>query len=80
MDFLAITNAVVVTLGVPTLIGSSLYIGRKLQILDSLHETTCTIKHNLTIITHYLTKNHKNFNPAELKAFSPLQLTESGRK
>ena len=36
MDVLNIINAVVVSLGIPTIIGAAIYIGKKLQILDDL--------------------------------------------
>ena len=39
MNALEIINAVVVVLGLPTLLAACLYVGRKLQILDTLEET-----------------------------------------
>ena len=36
MNTLNIINAVVVSLGIPTIIGAAIYIGRKLQIIDDL--------------------------------------------
>jgi hypothetical protein len=37
------------------------------------------MKGNLKVIGDFLTRNHKNFDPSELRALSPLGLTPSGR-
>ena len=39
MTLLGIANAVVVTIGIPTIVGLFVFIGQKLQILDSLEST-----------------------------------------
>ena len=80
MNILAIVNAVVVVLGVPTILGSCIYFGRKLQILDSLHESTGKIKYNMKVMSDYLTRYHSKFDPKELQPLSPLQLTPEGNK
>ena len=36
MDFLKIMNAIIVSIGFPAIIVAAIYIGRKLQILESL--------------------------------------------
>ena len=38
MDILNIINAVIVGIGIPTIIGAAIYLGRKLQILDDLKD------------------------------------------
>lgn len=38
MDILNIINAIVVSLGIPTIVGSAIYIGKKLQILEDLKD------------------------------------------
>jgi hypothetical protein len=79
MNYLDIINAAVVTIGLPTLIVCAIYIGRKLQLLDTLSVTNGKIKGNAKVISDYLTKHHTKFNPSELQAYSPLRLTESGK-
>jgi|GEM_PF-993758 len=78
-------NAVIISVGIPAIVAGVLYIGnklvyigRQLQVLDNLKSTTDTIKHNLKVVTDHLTRHDKEFEPGELKAFSPLNLTEGG--
>lgn len=71
---------IVVTIGIPTIIGCFVYIGRKLQVLDDLKETVEKLKCNLKVVSDYLTKNNQDFTASELKAYSPLKLTPEGDK
>lgn len=81
MNLLQIINAIVVLIGIPTLIVAFINIGRKLQILDDLEKTVEKIKHNVKIISDFLTKKSAlHFNPDELKAYSPLTLSEEGKQ
>ncbi len=80
MNALEVINSIVVLVGVPSVLGSVLYLGRKLQILDSLDDTTRTIKHNLTVVTNFLIKHNQEFDSSELQTFSPLQLTDVGKE
>lgn len=80
MSLLSIINAVIVMVGLPAIFGACLFIGRKLEVLDSLQLSIDKIKHNVTVISSYLIRYHKQFNPSELKAFSPYQLTDIGQK
>ncbi len=66
------------TIGIATILGAVLYIGRKLQILDDLKITTHKIKSNVKVVSDFLTRNNTNFNPSELQAYSPLKLTTEG--
>jgi hypothetical protein len=75
MNFLNI----IATLGFASIIGGLIYIGKKLQMLDDLKETSKKIKTNLTIISHHLIKHSENFNSSELQTFSPFQLTKEGK-
>lgn len=79
MNLLDIVNTAVVIVGVPTVLGACIYVGRKLQTLDTLEASNEKIKHNLNVVSVYLTRNHEQFNGNELKAFSPLELTETGK-
>lgn len=67
-------------IGLPSMLGGFFFLGRKLQTLDSLHETTKGIKHNLAVVTNFLTRHHAEFDPSELQTLSPLQLTEGGKE
>ena len=71
---------VITTIGVVSVITGLIYIGRKLQILDELKTTVDKIKNNLKVVSDYLVKNHNKFNPKELQTYSPLSLTDEGRK
>jgi hypothetical protein len=73
-------NAIIVSLGVPAIVGALIFIGKKLHTLEIVEEAIGKIKHNMKIMGDYLTRHHNKFNPTELKAFSPLQLTEQGTK
>ena len=70
---------IISTIGIAFTIGILLSMGRKLQILDDMGENITTLKHNVTVIANFLTKNSE-FDPRELKPFSPLQLTDIGRE
>jgi hypothetical protein len=81
MDLLELTNAAVVTIGIPVIIGTSIYIGRKLKTLDHLEITSRKIKHNLKVVSDFLIKSSSlHFDPTELKNYSPLQLSPEGEK
>lgn len=70
---------VITTIGLVSIIGALIYIGRKLQILDDLKSMTDKIKLNLKVVSDFLMRgDNEKFNPAELQAYSPLQLTEEG--
>src|SRR5260221_7527984 len=71
---------IIITIGFPSIVVSLIYIGRKLQILDDLQHTIGRMKLNLKIIGDFLTRNHSEFNPTELQGYSPLQLTEEGKR
>ncbi len=71
---------VLTTLGVFSVLGAFLYIGRKLQILDTLELTVEKMKNNVTVISSFMIKNHDEFDSAELETYSPFQLTDEGRK
>lgn len=71
-------NAIIVSVGVPAIAGALIFIGRKLHTLEIVEQAVEKIKHNMKIMGDYLTRHHAKFNPAELKALSPLQLTEQG--
>lgn len=67
------------TIGLATILGAFIYIGRKLQILDDLKKSNEKIKQNLKVVGDHLTKYDTQFNPSELQTFSPYQLTDEGK-
>jgi hypothetical protein len=69
---------VITSVGLASTIGGFIYIGRKLQKLDTLEITVEKIKINLKVVTDFLTKDNKNFNPAELQTYSPRRLAPEG--
>lgn len=69
-----------VTIGIVSVLGAFLYIGRKLQTLDDLNKTSQKIKTNLKVIGDHLTRYDTQFDPKELQSFSPYQLTDAGKK
>ena len=71
---------IIITIGVGTALGAFVYIGKKLQILDDLKNTTEKIKANVKVIGDHLTSSDKGFSHGELQAYSPLQLTDIGKK
>lgn len=71
---------IILYLGVPTIIGALIYIGKKLQILSDLKETTEKVKHNIKVICDTLLQSKIKFDSTEIKSFSPFQLTDIGRK
>ncbi len=81
MTLLQIINAVVVLVGVPTIVIGLIYVGRKLQILDELQKTTRKIKHNIRVISNAMIKaSGVDFDHTLLQDYSPLRLTEDGTK
>lgn len=73
-------NTVIVYIGVPTIAGALIFIGAKLHTLTVIEQSVEKIKYNMKVVSDYLTRHHTKFNPAELRALSPLQLTEVGTK
>jgi len=69
---------IISTIGIVAVLGAFIYIGKKLQILDNLKDTSDKTKSNLDVVCRYLMKNHTKFDPSELKTFSPFQLTQEG--
>ncbi|MFA6533578.1 MAG: hypothetical protein WCT37_00220 [Patescibacteria group bacterium] len=67
-------------IGIATIIGGLVYIGRKLQILDDLKETMEKVKHNVKVICDTLSKPKIDFNPQDIQSYSPLKLTTVGEK
>lgn len=67
MNALNFINGVFVLVGVPTLIGALVYIGRKVQILDTLSADMDALKHNIRVVTAYLIRHHPEFDHRELK-------------
>lgn len=71
--------SIITTIGVVSIIGGLIYIGRKLQILDTLSTTTEKIKTNLNAMANHMIKGY-NFDPSELATYSPIQLTDVGQE
>ena len=69
---------ILLSAGMLGILGAFLYIGRKLQLLDDLTNTTEKIKANVKVIGDHLTKSDNEFNHAELQSYSPLKLTKVG--
>lgn len=69
---------IISTIGIVSMIGGLIYIGRKLQVLDDLKITVDKIKINLKVMGDYMIRNNSDFDSSELQAFSPVQLTEKG--
>jgi len=80
MSWIQILNGIIIIIGIPTIVGVLIKFGGKLQTLKTIEGAVEKIKHNMKVMGDYLTRHHSKFNPAELKAFSPLQLTEGGKK
>jgi len=70
---------IIITIGVTAIIGGLIYIGRKLQILDTLEATMEKMKGNLNVVCNHLIKKLE-FDPSELKTYSPFQLTDKGEE
>lgn len=78
MNSFELYNTFVSAVGFPVMVGWFIYIGRKLQVLDTVAKDVDILKHNSKVVSDFLTKNFSDFNPSELKANSPYQLTEKG--
>jgi hypothetical protein len=66
--------------GIIYIVGTLVVIGRKLQILDDLTATTDKIKKNLKVVTDFLIGSNMKFSSSELEGYSPLSLTEEGKR
>jgi len=75
ISFLDVIGAI----GVVSVVGGLIYIGKKLQTLDTLTTTTKTIKINLSAVANHMIKNYK-FDPSELHTYSPVGLTAIGKE
>ncbi len=78
MNFLNIINTIILAIGVPTILGAFIYIGKKLQVLDHLVVSVENLKHNVQAISNYLIRNHRDFDPSILKMMSPYQIQQGG--
>lgn len=75
---LSVLNEVSLLIGIPTILGCFLYMGRKFQVLDDLKEDLEKVKHNVKLIADFLTRKEPSFDASKLKHYSPLRLTENG--
>jgi hypothetical protein len=75
---LSVLNEISLLIGIPTILGCFLYMGRKFQILDDLKEDLEKVKHNVKLIADFLTRKEPSFDVSKLKHYSPLQLTDNG--
>lgn len=73
-------DGTITSIGIPTIVGMLIYIGKKLQLLEDLRRDVAKIKTNLRIVTDHLTSNSSDFNHRELQDYSPVQLTIEGKK
>ena len=71
-------NGVISIIGFTSTIIGFIYVGRKLQLLDDLKETSEKIKHNVKVIADFLTAKEPEFDVSKLKHYSPLRLTDHG--
>lgn len=71
---------IISAVGFVSVIGGLLHIGRKLQVLDDVKITTDKIKANVKVLTDFLIRANTSFDPSELQSYSPLQMTDVGRK
>jgi len=72
---------IVTVIGIPVMVLALIFIGRKLQILDTLEKTMRKVKHNIQIVCNSLTESPDiNFDHGRLESLSPLKLTEGGMK
>lgn len=78
MNLLQIINTVVVVVGVPTIAGVLISVGKKLKTLEIMEDTIYKMKGNLKVVCDYLARHHNKFDPRELQAYSPLKLTDAG--
>ena len=69
---------IITTVGIVAVLGAFIYIGRKLQTLDDLNNTSAKIKNNLKVISDHLTRYDAQFDPTELQTYSPYRLTPAG--
>lgn len=80
MTALEWVNTVVVALGLPTVLGAFLYVGRKLQMLDSMkHEIDDNIRPDLKDVRERLA-TWEGKNAGLYQAQSPISLTDQGRE
>ncbi len=78
MDGITFLNRVVVSIGIPTIVGVLLYIGRKLQTLDALEKTVeKEIKPDLKNVRERFSALEGKMS-GYTKSFSPVALTKEG--
>lgn len=71
---------IIMGIGIPAIIGGCIYIGRKLQILDTLQDAINKVKYNIKVIADCLVKAPVQFDHEKLQTYSPIQLTDVGKK
>jgi hypothetical protein len=74
---LNIINAFVVIVGVPSLTGALIYIGRQFEKLDALTAAMDAVKYNINLCTFTLIKMNK-LDGDKVQTFSPAALTREG--
>jgi hypothetical protein len=77
-EILQTTSSIFAIVGFPSMVAGFIYVGRKLQVLDNLAGDMSKVKHNLKVVCDYLTRYHIRFDPGNLKALSPIGLTDQG--
>lgn len=78
MTNIDLINTGILTIGIPSIFASLIYIGRKLQVLDELNITVDKIKNNLKVVIDFLIQNNNNFPCSRLANYSPISLTQDG--
>lgn len=71
---------IIMGIGIPSIVIGCICIGCKLQILDTLEETTKKVKHNIKLVADCLIESSVEFNHTRLEEYSPFKITEKGEK
>lgn len=81
MRFMDTFIKICVCIGVPSIVVCLIFIGKKLQVLEIVKENVEKIKGNVKVISDCLVASEGiNFEYSRLKAYSPLGITDIGRK
>ena len=76
-----IVNSIVTLIGIPAVVVSLIYIGRKIQVLDDMQKTIEKIKNNVKVMSDSLIQSElSDFDGGRLQAYSPIQVTDEGQQ
>lgn len=70
---LQLINGAAVLFGLPTIVGALIWLGKKIHLIEIIHQDVGILKFNVKAMSDHLAKADDTFRPNELRGHSPLR-------